>query len=260
MRTRTVFVAILLVTLAIPLLFAKKKNSDPVMPEVTARGRMLYECDQAAWHSSDAVMATKPSKEFLGRYIPKKSDAGWVVAFGRLNEGRDKFLVAYEATQGTSLQDFTIKKFDPPLRDDSFYLFAARAMDTAMHDFQGEKRSYNLAVLPASSDQLFVYVLPAQTENGVYPLGGDARYLLSADGNKILEKHQMHKTIIENRDDQSKGKTVMGVHTHVLSDVPEDSDVFHVLTQNPPVPELVVTGEKSGYEIREDGTIFPWKR
>lgn len=259
MGTRTVFVGILVLTLAALPLVAKKKNSDPVMPEVTARGRMLYECDQAAWHSSDAVMATNPSKEYLGRYIPRKSDAGWVVGFGRLNEARDKFLVAYEATQGTTLQEFTIKKFDPPREDASFYLFAARAFDTALHDFQGEKRSYNLAVLPAPSDQLFVYILPAQTENGVYPLGGDVRYLISADGNKILEKHQMHKTIIENRDDQSKEKTVMGVHTHVLSDVPEDSDVFHVLTQSPPVAELVVTGEKSGYEIREDGTIYPWK-
>ena len=41
---------------------------------------------------------------------------------------------------------------------------------------------------------------------------------------------------------------------HVLSDVPEDTDVFHVLTQDPPVPEMVGTADFV-YQIMADGTI-----
>jgi hypothetical protein len=78
------------------------------------------------------------------------------------------------------------------------YLGAAKAFDTALHDFQGEKRPYNGAVLPAPSNQLFVYVMPAQTKAGIYPLGGDARYLITADGSTIVGKRQLHKTIMEN--------------------------------------------------------------
>jgi hypothetical protein len=45
-----------------------------------------------------------------------------------------------------------------------------------------------------------------------------------------------------------------GYHTHVLSDVPEDTDVMLVLTRQPRVPEIVGAG---GYifTIAVDGTI-----
>jgi len=33
-----------------------------------------------------------------------------------------------------------------------------------------------------------------------------------------------------------------GYHTHLLSDVPEDTDVMLVLTREPRVPEIVVAG------------------
>jgi len=44
----------------------------------------------------------------MRRYIAQKTEAGWVVDFGRLNEVRDKFLVAYEAVQTASMP-FTIQ-------------------------------------------------------------------------------------------------------------------------------------------------------
>jgi hypothetical protein len=250
-------VVISLVMVLISISFAgKKKPADPIMPDVTARGLALYEYDQAAWHATDALQAIHPDSQVLGRYIAHKSGAVWEVAFGRLNQARDTFLVAYRATQGASTQEFTVAKLDPPQEDTSFYLVAARAIDTALHDFHGQKRPYNAAVLPAAADQLYAYVVPAQTENGVYPLGGDARYLLSADGNTIVEKRQLHISIIENRGNVPKGTTVAaGMHTHVLSDVPEDTDVFYVLTRKPPIPELIGTRNRKFYQISVDGTI-----
>jgi hypothetical protein len=74
-----------------------------------------------------------------------------------------------------------------------------------------------------------VYILPAQTTADVYPLGGDTRYLLSADGSKIIETRQLHKTILEIKNAPSDTKKVAGYHTHILTDIPEDTDVFHVL-------------------------------
>ena len=47
---------------------------------------------------------------------------------------------------------------------------------------------------------------------------------------------------------------VAGVHTAVMDDVPEDTDVFYVLTRSPRIPEIIVT-ENIFYEIRIDGTI-----
>ena len=146
---------------------------------------------------------------------------------------------------------------DPPQEDISFYLAAAKAIATALHDLAGEKWPYNVTVLPAPPDQLYVYVIAAQTKTGIYLLGGDVRDLVTADGGTIVEKQQMHKSFSES-DPSSlpKGKTpAAGVDPHVLSDVAGDRDVFHVFTRQPPRPEFIGTRNKKVYEISTDGTI-----
>jgi hypothetical protein len=220
---------------------------------ITERGKMLYEYDQAAWHASDAVQMANPKTVEGQRYIAKKENNKWQVVFGKLNEERSRFAISYEADEQGTLREFAVRKEPAEREDDGFFLFAARAIEAAMKDFGRANRPYNVAVLPAPEEQLYVYLYPAQTKARVYPLGGDARYLMSADGTKILEKRQMHKTVIESAP-PPKGKVVAGYHTHVLSDLPEDTDVFHVLTQDPPMPEMVMTAHFM-YQVKGDGTI-----
>lgn len=49
-------------------------------------------------------------------------------------------------------------------------------------------------------------------------------------------------------------KPEMGVHNHILDDVPEDTDVFFAMTRKPSMPELIVTWEYT-YMVYPDGTI-----
>ena len=121
-------------------------------------------------------------------------------------------------------------------------LAAARGIETAMKDLGGTSRPYNVAVLKAEHESMYVYLYPAQVTAGAYPLGADVRYRLSPDGTKITEKRQMHKTIIESVTARSDITVKVGYHSHVLSEVPEDTDVFLVLTRKPQVPEIVVAG------------------
>src|SRR6266849_10529698 len=183
-------------------LFAQRSPlpTEAGLMEITERGRMLAEYDAAAWHSTDAVKALKPEEGKLGRYLAQKVDAKWVVVYGRLNETRDKFLITYEATAPEMPEQFNVKKYDPPQEDSAFYLSAARAIETALAVFTGEKRPYNAAVLPAKSGQLYVYIYPARTQADVYLIGGDARYMISPDGLTILETRQLHKSVIEYED------------------------------------------------------------
>jgi hypothetical protein len=85
---------------------------------ITERGRLLAEYDTAAWQATDAVTAAHPKADSTGRYIARKTLAGWVVDFGRLNGTGDKFLVAYEATQTGSQAHFEVKSFQP-MREDT---------------------------------------------------------------------------------------------------------------------------------------------
>lgn len=233
---------------------AASKPSRAELAAITARGVLLAEYDTAAWQATDAVTAAHPIAGRIGRYIARKTESGWVVDFGRLNATEDKFLLAYEAVQTGSPARFEVKGFDPVREDTGWNLVAAKAVDLATKDFGATTRPYNIAVLPAGGGSLYVYLYPAQVKEGVYPLGADVRYRISPDDTKIVEKRQMHKSIIESASARADMKVETGYHTHVLSDVPEDTDVLLVLTRQPKVPEIVVT-QHYMYTIATDGTI-----
>ena len=255
---RTNLVPISLVFCALSANASPQKPEPPSAAElnaITERGILLNEYDQAAWHASDAAQIANPKTIEGQRYIAKKENGKWTVVFGELNADKTLFQVYYEAVQQASPREFKVTAETEQRADNGFFLFAARAIEVAQKGFQGEKRPYNVAVLPAPHDQLFVYFYPAQTKPRTYPLGGDVRFLISTDGTKIIEKHQMHKLILETGPPKDKGKKVIaGFHTHVLGDLPEDTDVFHVLTQDPPVPEMIGTAHFM-FQILPNGTI-----
>ena len=192
--------AIALVVLADPPA-RKEPPTKKELAAITERGRDLAGYDAAAWHASDAVQAKQPKEGSVVRYIARKIDKKWVVAFGRLDDKGEKFLIAYEATQGDKPDVFDVKEIIPPKEDTGFFLSAAKAIDTSLKDFmehfEGEQRPYNVAVLPAEKGQVWVYLVPAPTKPNVWPLGGDVRYLISADGTKVVSKRQLHKSVIE---------------------------------------------------------------
>jgi hypothetical protein len=233
-----------------------KAPSPAELAAVSARGRMLAEYDVAAWHATDVVEALKPDRAAAPMYIARKVNEKWEVVFGRLNDERDRFLIMYRATQGANPDDFTAKKSNPPAEDRGFYLDAARALETATADFGRLQRPYNTYVVPTGNGQLYVYFMPAQTSDGIYPLGGDVRYTITLDGGTIVNKRQMHTTVVENKAESPDGqKLVAGTHTHAKNNEIEDSDVFHVLVRTPSIPEYVGTPDKHLYEIETDGTI-----
>jgi hypothetical protein len=51
-----------------------------------------------------------------------------------------------------------------------------------------------------------------------------------------------------------KMHVVAGSHSHVLSDVPEDTDVFYVLNRRPLIPEYIAAG-KHIFIVNTDGSI-----
>jgi hypothetical protein len=251
---------VLVFTALVSLQQVKAPPTKSELEAITERGRNLAGYDAAAWHASDAIQAKKPKPGTVVRYIARKTEKGWTVAFGKLDREKDRFLIAYEATEGKEPNTYNVQEFNPPKEDATFFRAAASAIDVALKDFvghfEGEQRPYNVAVLPAPGGEFWVYLVPAATKEGVWPLGGDVRYLVSAAGTKIVNKRQLHKSIIElerpKADDPNK--LAMGVHTHILAETPEDTDVFHVLTRKPTVPEMVVT-KHFVFEVEANGDI-----
>jgi hypothetical protein len=124
--------------IVITLVTSSQDKEPPTKDElaaITDRGRDLAGYDAAAWHASDAVQANQPKAGTIARYIARKTDKKWTVAFGRLDEKREKFLVAYEATQGEKPDKFDVKEITPPREDTAFFLSAAKAIETSLKDF-----------------------------------------------------------------------------------------------------------------------------
>lgn len=253
MRHRILAVA---VVLAFSCSLYAQINTPPSVSEladISARGQAIAGHDAAAWHAGDAFAALNPDTNGIERYLARKTESGWVVVWGRFNEDHTKFLIVYEAKQGATPEAFTVAKQDPPLEDEAFYLHAAKAEDIALKTFKETKptRTYNTTVLPAASGNWYVYLIPAQTVTTVLPYGGDIRYAVSGDGTSILETRQMHQIVLEERHDVNPG---FGFHTHVLSDIPEDTDIFYAASRNAQDGEWLLT-RKYFYELNKQGSI-----
>lgn len=230
---------------------------DSLLAGITARGRELAAYDVAAWHATDAVEALPGKRSPINAFIARTDSNGrWVVSFGLLTEARDTFYRAYEAIQGDTPEQFSVKVHSLPEPMTGYERAAAAALRLGIDTFGTVQRPYNAYVIPAPGGEWWVYLLPAQTQWGVYPHGGDVRYRVSPDGATILETHRMHNTVI---DRQMPDSAVSGMHTAVVDTLPEDSDVFLVLSRAPRKPEYVVS-DCCIYAVQLDGRIIRIRR
>jgi hypothetical protein len=97
---------------------------------ITERGRMLYEYDIASWHSTDSVIELKPNPESFTGYVARKIEGKWRLAFGRVSDDKKTYLIAYEAAQQSSPEDFRVTFYEKPMEDKAEYLTAAKAFET----------------------------------------------------------------------------------------------------------------------------------
>lgn len=246
---RVLLMLVVCLTSAGPLL-GQVPPSKAQLDGITARGRVLADYDRAAWLGSDAVLSLSP--EGITHYIAHERGTEWIVSFGKLTADTDSFLVAFEARPVNGGTRYEARAISPPRVDVDYLARAARAINTSVDAFESASRPYNSAVLPQPSGEWWVYLYPAPTVNGVWPHGSDVRYRVSRDGRRLLEERRLHKEVIEYGPPPESSKS--GVHTAVMDDIVEDTDVFLVLARQPPMPELVVS-RSFLFTIEIDGRI-----
>jgi hypothetical protein len=236
---------------------------------ITERGKALAAYDQAAWHGTDAAQAVASGDTSgLQYYIARKTPTGWAVDFGKLDPSGTTFLTAIEAVSSDGFH-FTAQRLTPARADTGFLVAGGHAIATSEAVFKPiAHHKYNVAVIPNSDGTMYVYLYPAQTNVNIFPVGGDERFTISADGTKILDAHRMHNSILEQPDGleqtistgnpggpQISGpQLVAGFRTVVVENVPQDTDVFFVLLRRPPAPDYI-DAQGQLYLINTDGTI-----
>lgn len=235
---------------------ATPSPSDTALAGITERGRQLAAYDQAAWHGTDAILAKWPNPTGVEGFLAQRgSDGGWRLMFGRLNAAGDTLLVGATAVQRGKTDEYDVTLHRPFRVGDDVERRAFLALRTAGKDLAASpppfRGNYNSYALPRADGSWYIYFLPGQTQAGALPHGGDFRYDVTADGTTIRSKWAMHRGVLNAAVPDSG---VAGMHTVLVADLPQDSDVFLVLSRRPSKPELIGTAHFD-FEIRVDGTI-----
>lgn len=238
---------------------AQSAPSQRELDSVTSRGRALAGYQRAAWTASMQLLATNPDPWKVQRYVAYHADSGWVVAFGRMNAQRDTFYVSHigvpVAVNGQRVDSlFEFETFAQPGPDTDFLLRAAKAMDLAVVTHGATSRPFSAAAIPNDNGEWLVYLTPSADAASVWPLGDDVRYRVSSDGSRILETHKMHAGMVDADNEVGTRQLATRRSGKPLHDLPEDSDVFHVLISRQPRSTSVAT-RHFNYLIDADGSI-----
>lgn len=232
--------------------------TDDELAAVSKRGRILAKM-QTLKDSATDLLLTKEQKYSDGAttdgaelsvqvQMPPYGETK--VAYGRLGSSQDTYFIDFVVSGDKG--HTAIKTFSPPLEDHEYFLDAARALSAARQSAADSPGSYLILPLDKNHKRFYVYLYP-RDKGKAYLLGGDKRYkvILDADGVLVAETKQLHQATLKY---QVKKNARFGYHSAVIDDKPEDTDVLHVLTRKPVLPEFVSTTNYL-YRIETDGQI-----
>jgi len=227
------------------------------LSSITRRGRTLAIRDSIASLAAAAMTSPVVPADSIVRLIVRRSERGWEVVSGRLSNGDKIFLVTEVSTPGIEPKRWASTTFDPPAVDTGYFANAARAIESSILMFhRSSSHTYVAMAIPAEEPPWWlVYIYPAASGDGVWPIGGDMRFRVSADGRVITESRRLHESVRQYsvRTARSASRPWEG-QPFVSGDTPEDTDVFHILQRRPALPELLRAG-RFRYRVDVDGSI-----
>jgi hypothetical protein len=199
---------------------------------------MLYDYDQAAWHTTDTMLKDIPDPAGAGirGWVVTPVSAGWLVTY--LKPNGDGYAAVYSAVwTGTDVTDRKVlKDADTRLSPIQLQLIAARK---AVNDSEAKPCAnvpFNSVVMPAEDGHsILVYLLTPQTKNDVIPLGGHYRFTIR-DG-AIVEQRKFTNDCIDLSTGKQDGQAapVGLVVTHLLDPVPTEIHVFSMFAARIPI-------------------------
>lgn len=231
--------------------------SEKVINQIIRRGQDIAGYESIAIKATDLLLATKPDQSKLRIYVAVKDNIRWFIYFGRVSDDGNSFVAPYtyscphgSVEEMREAQDIRVVSADT--------LQLARAVKLALNTIisQGANfPSYNTNVFREDDGSITVYITPGNKNPEIILLGGDYKISISPDGLKVLDTTQLHKSILEMplsaKDDE---KLAGAYHTHILNDLPTETDVAIILL-NPQLAPHYILGQNRMSRIDADGRI-----
>lgn len=206
------------------------------------RGKLLFELDRAAWITTDDML-----QRFGRRDMPIK---GWVVEL----DGAEAYRVTYfgdgstgpvawysgSVRAGKVISGETFPEAArPPLTAAQRRLKQAADVARGFAEYQPcTPARFNVAVVPPASPEAPVdaYLLSAQTEANVYPMGGHYRLSIGPGGRLLSHRRFMNSCMNVDTAAAPAGAIPAAlVLTHLLDPVPTEIHVWLSLAMRKPI-------------------------
>jgi len=208
-------------------------------------GRDIYDFDQAAWGSTDAMAAAIPDAGAAGvrGWIVEREPGGTIATFYGLNGKQPyKLFVAHMQGQKVLSQHILAAGEDRSMTPIEQRMVAARSVVMTADGLRKigfrpcSNQSINSVVLPpATLDAVVpVYVLTPQASLDSFPIGGHYRADVAADGS-IVRSRAFAKSCIALDRKQMPADTRMFVVTHLLDPQPTEIHVWTSLASHIPL-------------------------
>jgi len=222
------------------------------------RGEMLYDYDQAAWHTTDAMREDMdPVARGVRGWVVTPQGDGLLVTFWKADgEG---FAGVYSALwTGRDVRSRTVLEGSAGRLSDE-QLGQIRAREAV--DVSGLARCvdapFNAMVIPTGEvGEVFVYFMTPQTSTKALPFGGHYRFTVR-DGT-VVDQRSFTRTCLDvalEGPEEGDDLVAMTV-SHLLDPVPTEIHVFSMLAARKPVFVATTTNERvwaaevSGGQVR----------
>jgi hypothetical protein len=160
-------------------------------------GRRIAEQNFALRQALQALERVDPEPSRVTLYITNRRDDDlWRVFFGSLDFPNRRFMVAYEAVQGSpGSEEFVVTSHPEDVPADEFVSRAAMALITALNAFEPPQITFYPHVFRESDGRWVTYFLPDLVPPGSMPQQVDSRVVVSPDTRSVLESTRFYAEI-----------------------------------------------------------------
>lgn len=220
------------------------------------RSQEIYEYERLAWIATDLLVEKGPDQKQLGMWVELVAGERRFIFFGRFKNEQDPpqkpdgFAVVYgywaPVGKPGDVREMNLEKEfkESPEAFKDLPDLAEAASLARMHP-SSLGMGWNYSVFREADRTITAYLLPANGESNIIPIGGDFRLTMSSDGKKILNTVALHRSYLKmpiQSPSPDKSKPTGGYHTHTLEeDLPPETDVAVLKLYSENLPHYLLT-------------------
>lgn len=195
------------------------QNLEKISKEINEEGIALYRSEMASWYGTDILRENYDKMENVGGYFSYIDESVPKCVFFS-KENKVLATIAFPTNYNPKDAKFDLKERDfTPLETD-YFTIRQNALARIKNDtiFKSYKNT-NFNIVPIIKNKVKkVYVLTGPSVDNVVVFGND--YLITFNNkNEVKNVEKLHQSmIVQNINDEKGGKTVGGVHTHIIED------------------------------------------